>query len=81
MHLILLFNDKKSEGHSPLLNENLFLGVSYEVDVGKEDGEVDHRVESHQPENMKRLKDLTTSKCMSMNIDPTKEQKTPADKS
>ena len=37
-------------------NEHLFLGVSYEMYVGKEDGKVDHRVEGHQPENMKVLK-------------------------
>ena len=82
MHLILMFNNKKSfangKGILSLLNENLFLGVSYEVNVGKEDGEVDHRVECHQPKNMKMLKDLTTSRCMSMKIDPTKEQETPA---
>ena len=31
--------------------KNLFLGLSYEVDVGEEDCKVDHGVEGHQPNN------------------------------
>ena len=62
-------------------NGNLFLGVSYEMYVGKEDGKVDHRVEGHQPENIKVLKDLTKQNAtISMKMDTIKEQKTLTDK-
>ena len=52
------------------------------MDVSKEDSEVDHRVERHQPENIKVLKDLTKQNAtISMKMDTIKEQKTLTDKS
>ena len=59
--------------HSLKGNANLFLGVSYEVDVGKEDGKVDHRVEGHQPKYENMTRSHITQVCQRTYKTPTNE--------